>query len=85
MELESRRRAAESQLEASQNVSERVKRLRLMQRNPILAFVGQTREMRRDYYRDLDLRVETDKKDVRICGVFGSHDVAPTSTWAMPT
>ena len=50
-----------------------------MQRNPILMFVGQTEGMRRDYYKDLELRVEIDKEDVRICGVFGSQNVAPTS------
>lgn len=60
--------------------SERVKGLRLMQRNPILMFVGQTEDMRRDYYKDLELTVEVDKGDVKICGVFGSHTVAPTST-----
>jgi hypothetical protein len=48
--------------------------------NPILALVGQTGDMRRDYYKDLDLCVETDKEDVKICGVFGSQNVAPTST-----
>ena len=51
-----------------------------MQRNPILMFVAQTEDMRRDYYNDLELRVEVDKEDVRICGVFGSQNVAPTST-----
>ena len=51
-----------------------------MLRNPILALVGQTGDMRRDYYKDLDLRMETDKEVVKICGVFGSQNVAPTST-----
>ncbi len=51
-----------------------------MLRNPILAFVGQAGDMLRDYYKDLDLRVETDKEGVKICGVFGSQNVAPTST-----
>ena len=83
--LESRRRAAEGQIDASQTVSERVKRLKLMQRNPILEVMGQTREMRRDYYRDLHLRVETDRKDVKISGIFGSQKVAPNSTWATRT
>ncbi len=78
--LDNRRRAAEGQIAALQNTSERVERLRLLLRNPILAFVGQTEDMRRDYYKDLDLRVETDKEDVKICGVFGSQNVAPTST-----
>jgi hypothetical protein len=36
--------AAERRLEALQISSEREERLRLMQRNPILRFVGQTRE-----------------------------------------
>lgn len=78
--LDNRRRAAEGQIAALQNTSERVEKLRLLLRNPILAFVRQTRDMRRDYYKDLDLRVETDKEDVKICGVFGSQNVAPTST-----
>ena len=82
--LESRRRTAEGQIEASRTVSERVKRLRLMQRNPILEVMGQTQDMRRDYYRDLHLRVETDRKDVKISGIFGSQKVAPTSTWGTP-
>jgi len=41
-----------------------------MQQNPILMLMGQTEDMRRDYYRDLELKAETDKENVRICGVF---------------
>ena len=78
--LEARRKAAERQIEASQTVSERVKRLKLMQQNPVLEVMGQTREMRTDYYRDLNLRVETNRKGVKISGIFGSHSVAPIST-----
>lgn len=78
--LDQRRRAAQGQMEALQNTSERVKRLRLMQRNPILRVVGQTREMRREHYKDLELVVEVDKEDVEIRGIFGSQSVAPTST-----
>jgi predicted RNase H-like nuclease (RuvC/YqgF family) len=77
--LDQRRRAAQGQIDALQHTSERVKRLRLMQRNPILMFVGQTEDMRRDYYKDLELTVEVDKGDVKICGIFGSQNVAPTS------
>ena len=62
-----------------------MKRLKLMQRNPILEVMGQTREMRRDYYRDLHLQIETNRKDVTISGIFGSQKVTPTSTWATPT
>jgi hypothetical protein len=51
-----------------------------MQQNPILEVMGQTREMRTDYYKDLQLRVETNRKDVTISGIFGSQSVAPTST-----
>lgn len=83
--LDTRRRAAVRQIGALQTTSERVKRLRLMQQNPILAFVGQTEEMRKDYYRDLELRVIADKGGVEICGVFGSQNVAPTWTWATTT
>ena len=78
--LDNRHRAAEGQITALQNTSKRVEKLRLLLRNPILAFVRQTRNMRRDYYKDLDLRVETDKEVVKICGVFGSQNVAPTCT-----
>lgn len=76
--LDYRRTTAGRQMEASQTVSERIKRLRLMQGNPILAFVGQTEDMRRDYYRDLELRVVADKEGVEICGVLGSQTVTPT-------
>ena len=54
--------------------------MRKIKSNPILAFITQTTEMRRDYYRDLELRVNADAKGVEICGVFGSQNVAPTST-----
>ncbi len=50
------------------------------QHNPLLMLVGQTEDMRRGFYNDLALRVEVDDEDVRICGVIGSQDVAPTST-----
>jgi hypothetical protein len=57
-----------------------MEKLRLMQQNPILTVMGQTEDMRRDYYNDLELRVEIDKGDVKICGVFGSQNVTRTST-----
>jgi outer membrane murein-binding lipoprotein Lpp len=82
--LESRRRAAQEQIDAAQTISERVKRLKLMQLNPILEVMGQTREMRTDYYRDLHLRVETNRRDVKISGIFGSQKVAPTSMRETP-
>jgi len=82
--LESRRRAAQEQIDASQTVSERVKRLKLMQRNPILEAMGQTREMRTDCYRDLHLRVETNRRDVKVSGIFRSQRVAPTSMRVTP-
>ena len=50
-----------------------------MQQNPILTIMGQTEDMRRGYYNDLELRVEIDKGDVKICGVFGSQYVIHTS------
>ena len=52
----------------------------MIQKNPILTFVAQTPQMRRDYYRELELRAVTDKDGVVIQGVFGSQKVAPTST-----
>jgi len=77
--LDNRRRAAQGQIETLQNTSERVERLRLMQQNPILTLMGQTEDMRRDYYNDLELRVEIiDKGNVKICGVFGSQNVTRT-------
>jgi site-specific DNA recombinase len=76
--LDQRKTAAERRLEALQNSGERVERLRLMQRNPILRFVAQTREQRRDYYKDLELRATTSGGEVKVCGVFGSQNVAPT-------
>jgi hypothetical protein len=51
--LDQRKMAAERRLEALQNSSERIEKLWLMQRNPILWFVGQTKEQRRNYYNDL--------------------------------
>jgi site-specific DNA recombinase len=77
--LDKRRRAAQGQIETLQNTSERMDKLRQMQRNPILTVMGQTEQMRQDYYDDLELRVEIDKGDVKICGVFGSQKVARTS------
>src|SRR5215217_7350445 len=77
--LDDHRRAAQGQIEALQNTSERVEWLRLMQQNPILTIMGQTEDMRRGYYNDLELRVEIDKGDVKICGVFGSQYVIHTS------
>jgi hypothetical protein len=32
-----------------------------MQQNPLLTLMGQTEDMRQDYYNDLELRVEIDK------------------------
>ncbi len=78
--LDQRKAAAERRLETLQNSSERVERLRLMQRNPILRLVGQTREQRRDYYNDLELRATTSGGEVTVCGVFGLQNGAPTST-----
>jgi hypothetical protein len=78
--LDHRRKVAEGRMDALKGTSERVDRLRLMQRNPILLLVAQAEDMRRDHYDDLELRVEIEKGDVKICGVFGSQFVAPTST-----
>jgi hypothetical protein len=81
-ELDSREDAHKRRLEALQNTGDRVAKLRLMQRNPILRFVGQTTEQRRDHYDGLELRVVTDKDSVEIRGIFGCQSVAPTSTSA---
>ncbi len=79
-ELQSREDAARRQLEILHGSNERVERLKLIQKNPILTFVTQTPEMRRDYYKELELRVVTDKDGAVIQGIFGSQKVAPTST-----
>ncbi|MBA3490930.1 MAG: recombinase family protein [Rubrobacteraceae bacterium] len=74
-ELQQREDAARGELERLQNTGGRIERLRLMKRNPILRVMGQTKEMRRDYYKDLELRVTADRKSVVIRGVFGSQRV----------
>jgi hypothetical protein len=83
-DLNLQREAAQSRLEGLQTTGERVERLRKIKANPILAFITQTTEMRRDYYRDLELKVSADRKGVEICGVFGSQNVAPTSMRETP-
>jgi len=76
-ELQAREDAAQREIERLQTSGERIERLKLMKRNPILRFVGQTKEMRRDYYKELELRVVADRKGVTIRGVFGSQTVTP--------
>jgi hypothetical protein len=49
-----------------------------MQQNPIPTLTGQTEDMRRYHYNDLELHVQIDKRNVKMCGVFGSQRVAPT-------
>ena len=70
-ELQAREETARGELDRLHNYGTRIERLRLMRRNPILRVMGQTREMRRDYYKDLELRVTAVKNDVVIRGVFG--------------
>jgi hypothetical protein len=79
-ELDSRQAGIERRLEILENTTERIEKLKLMQKNPILSFVGQTTDQRRDYYNGLELRVETDKDSVVVKGIFGCQNVAPTST-----
>jgi site-specific DNA recombinase len=79
-DLDNRKAAAHRRLVMLQTTTDQVERLKLIQRNPILTFVAQTPDMRRDYYRELELRVMTDKNGAQIKGVFGCQNVAPTST-----
>jgi hypothetical protein len=84
-ELRSREDAAHRELERLQTSNERVERLRWIKSNSILTFLftgaGETAEgMRRDYYRDLGLRIVADRDGVEM---NGSQIVAPTSTSGM--
>jgi hypothetical protein len=81
-ELKSREEAAERELERLQTSNERIERQSWIKSNPILTFplrgAGETAEgMRRDYYKDLGLRMVADRDGVEI---NGSQIVAPTST-----
>ena len=84
--LDARKATIERELEGLNNSDQRVQRLRWLHEkvatNPIIAFLADTEEMRRDYYRDLELKVTTSRKDVAISGVFGESSlpsVAPIS------
>lgn len=83
-ELDDRERAIRSELESLNEVDERVERLQWikerMRGNPILAFLAETEDMRRDHYRDMKLRIVCSGEDATINGVFGSQTVTPTST-----
>jgi hypothetical protein len=81
-ELKSREDAAHRELERLQMSNERIERLRWIKSNPILTFLftgaGKMAEgMRRDYYRDLGLRIVADRDGVEM---NGSQIVTPTST-----
>jgi hypothetical protein len=82
-ELESRQAGIDRRIEMLENITDRIEKLKLIQKNPILRFVGQTTEQRRDHYDGLELRVETDKDSVVVKGIFGCQSVAPTSTSEM--
>ena len=85
--LDARKATVERELEGLNNSDQRVQRLRCLHEkvatNPIIAFLADTEEMRRDYYRDFELKVTTSRKDVvAISGVFGESSlpsVAPIS------
>ena len=81
-ELDSRQAGFERRLEMLENTTDRIEKLKLLQKNPILRFVGQTADQRRDYYDGLDMRVVTDRDSVEIGGIFGCQSIAPTSTSA---
>ena len=82
--LDAREAKIREQLQNLNATGERVERLQWlklrMAENPVLAFLAETPEMRRDYYRDLELEVTCAGEDIEITGVFGS--VTPTSTSA---
>jgi hypothetical protein len=84
--LDARKAAVERELEGLNNSGERVQRLRWLHEkvatNSIIAFLADTEEMRREHYRDLELKVTTSREDVAISGVFGDSSlpsVAPIS------
>jgi hypothetical protein len=84
--LDARKATVERELEGLNNSDQRVQRLRWLHEkvaaNPIIVFLADTEEIRRDHYRDLELKVTTSRKDVAISGVFGESSlpsVAPTS------
>jgi hypothetical protein len=84
--LDARKATVERELEGLNNSGQRVQRLRWLHEkvatNPIIAFLAGTEDLRRDYYRDLDLKVTTSREDVAISGVFGGSSlpsVAPIS------
>ncbi len=79
-ELDNREDAAKRRMQTLQESGERIERLKLMKRNPILRVIGQTREMRRDYYRDLNLTVWANRNGVVIEGVFGSQTIPSIQT-----
>ena len=81
-ELKSREDAAQRELDRLQTSNERIERLKWIKSNPVLTFLfagaGETAEgMRRDYYRDLGLRIVADRDGVEM---NGSQIVTPTST-----
>jgi hypothetical protein len=85
--LDARKATVERELEGLNNSGQWVQRLRWLHEkvatNPIIAFLADTEETRREYYRDLELKVTTSRKDVAISGVFGESSlpsVTPTST-----
>lgn len=79
-ELQTREDAAQGELERLHTSGEQIERLKMMKKNPILRVMGQTREMRRDYYKDIGLTVVADQGGVKIRGVFGSQSIPSIQT-----
>ena len=82
-ELNQRKEAAERELERLTSGEQRVERLKIIKASPVFQFLYECENgegIRRDYYRDMELRVVADRDNTEITGVFGSQFVTPTST-----
>ncbi len=85
-ELNQRKETTERQLERLTSGEQRVERLKSIKASPVLQFLYECENgegMRRDYYRDLELRLIANRDSTEIMGVFGSQFVTPTWTLAM--
>ncbi len=80
-ELDARESAIRSEIASLTSIDERVERLRRirerMRDNPILAFLAETEDMRREHYRDIELRVICSGTETLLQGVFGSQTITP--------
>jgi hypothetical protein len=82
-ELDARESAIKGEIASLNEVDECVERLKWikerMRGNPVIAFLAETEDMRRDHYRDMELRVICSEDDTLLQGVFGSQTITPTN------